>query len=507
MKETQLDFPAAFLDEDLKRHSLRGGTATMLAQGCKFILQLGATIILARLLTPEDYGLFTIVITVIAFVSLFKDMGISMAVISSPTLDQKQANALFWISVLLGVVLALVTAAFAPLIAWLFHEPRLASMILVMAVTFVLYGFSNQPMAWLSRQMRFLASAAIQVSALGLGILLGIASAWFGMGYWSLVLIQVGLTLFQAVGLIIAVRGIPSLPERVSIRPFLSVGGNLTGVNILGYLNRNVDNALIGWLRGARELGFYDKAYQLILLPILQVNIPLSTIAISALSRLQSELPRYRIYFEHIILILASLGMPLIAFLFVTADQMVLLALGDGWNGTVPLFRALAPAAFVDTFASAINWMFVSLNQTRRQLRSAIAVSAVTVAALILGAPWGALGIAIGFSLARVGVILPHLVYACQKSPVRWTGVMKILARPAFASLGAAVLLFFINERFLTLTSLFLNALSAGTIYAALYLALWVSVPGGGKRLRDIIRWTKSLVQGVPLLDGRSVAK
>lgn len=460
----------------------------MLAQGAKFVLQFGATIVLARLLTPEDYGLFSIAFSIVILASFFKDLGLSTATIQRAEINQLELSAMFWVNVVWGLALALATVIAAPWLAAFFRDPRLTEILWALATLSILAGISNQHWALLTRQMRFAASAIVELISLGLGIAVGVGTAWIGWGYWALIATQIVIAALRAGGGIIAAHWMPSLPRAVSVRSFLTFGGQITAVSILGYATRNLDNLLIGWQRGARELGFYDKAYQLLLLPIMQINVPIGTLAVAVLSRLGGNAAVYRAYCYRIALICASLGMPLIAFLFVATEPIVVLALGDAWRETIPLFRALAPAAFIDTFASTITWMFISLGQTARQLYASLVIAALIIASMAIGVQWGAVGVALAYSSARAVIILPLVIYACRRSPVRWTGFLKTLARPTVASLGSAALLVLLSPWMFSASNLGLTVLSASAAYAIFYLALWVLLPGGITLLTEIWR-------------------
>ena len=124
-----------------------------------------------------------------------------------------------------------------------------------------------------------------------------------------------------------------------------------------------------GWRYGAGTLGPYAKAYQLLLLPIQQINTPLTSVAIPALSRLQDQPERYRKFYKHAMLPVVAAGMLIIVFIFVAADDAVLLILGSQWTDVAPLFRALAPAAMIGTFNVATGWVYISLGQAGRQTR------------------------------------------------------------------------------------------------------------------------------------------
>ena len=178
-------FRTDHLKPDLKGRTVSGGTVTLANKGCKFALQMGSTVVLARLLTPQHYGLFGISTIITGFVSMFNDMGLSMTTLQVAELNPRQISTLFWVNVVISVTITLLTAASAPTIAWFYGELRLTLITLVLASGFILGGLSVQHRARLNRQMRFAALAAIDnTSVLVVGIATVIISGCYGAGYW-----------------------------------------------------------------------------------------------------------------------------------------------------------------------------------------------------------------------------------------------------------------------------------------------------------------------------------
>src|SRR2546430_12598779 len=180
----------------------------------------------------------------------------------------------------------------------LYREPRLIWITVAMGASFVFGAASAQHEALLRRQMRFKALAAIEMISLAAGICVGIGMALNGFGYWALVAMPIATALANLVAVWTALSWRPGPPRRGSgARTMLHFGASLAGVNLLNYLWRNADNVLIGWHWGAGPLGFYQKAYGLLLLPINQVNSPISGVAVSSLCRVQGDPERLRRYF------------------------------------------------------------------------------------------------------------------------------------------------------------------------------------------------------------------
>jgi O-antigen/teichoic acid export membrane protein len=474
---------------ELKQRSIRGGVAVAVAQICKFALQFISVVVLARLLTPEDYGLFSIVISISVFVNIFNDLGLNWATIQSPEINRRQVSALFWINFVFGCILALATVAAAPLIARIYREPPLMPMTIAMAASYILLALGSQPKALLRRQMRFSLIAVIEVATMAAGIIVAIISAMRGAHYWSLVLMQLTMNGTNTLAVWLAGRWLPGAPARFSeVKHMLNFGGQLTITQIFNYAVRNLDSLLIGWYWGTRPLGFYDKAYQMLNVQGLQVAIPIMGITLPVLSRLQADPQRFREYFDKFLMLAAAAGMSLSAFLFVSADEAVPLILGAQWLPSVPIFRMLAPAAFLGTSFVSVNWIFISLAQPARMFRSSVAIAVVTLAGFFVGLPFGAIGIAASFSVTRMILLLPLFFYACKESPLVWTRPLKTISRPALSAAGAVILILLLRQVFSLGQNLFFSLMILALLYVLFFLALWIILPGGRHSFLEIVR-------------------
>jgi PST family polysaccharide transporter len=414
-------FRTDHLDNDLGGRSARGGAMTVASQGVKFISSLVASVILARLLMPEDYGLIGMVAIVINFVSLFQYMGLSTATIKWAELNHQQVSTLFWLNMALSTAIMLTMAASAPVVAWFFGEPRLIWITLGYAISIVFTGLYIQHEALLSRQMRFGALAIIEISSILLGFASAIIAAWFGAGYWALVLNQLVITLVTVVGVWVACRWRPGLPVRGSgVRSMLSYGGNLTGFNLMTYFARNLDNALIGRVWGSYQLGLYSKAYQILLMPMQQINAPFAAIAVPALSRLVDSPERYRRAYLQILEKIAMITMPGVVFMIATSDWLILLLLGPQWAGASQIFVLLGIAAVIQPVTKTCWWLFSTQGRTDDLFRWGLLGGAIAVASIIIGLPWGPVGVAASYAVSDLLISTPLLFwYVGRRGPVR----------------------------------------------------------------------------------------
>lgn len=472
-------FSTEHLVGDLKRLSVRGGTATFAGQGAKFVLNLGSTMILARLLTPQDFGLIAMVTAVTGFVLTFKDLGLSMATVQRVEINHGQISTLFWVNVAISVGLTLITLALAPVIAWFYRDPRLLGVTAALSIAFIFGGLTVQHQALLRRQMRLGAVATIEVSSLAAGVLTALVCAWAGLGYWALVWMQIAVAFTDAVGVWIASGWRPGLPVRRSgVRSMLAFGGYLTGFGVVNYAARNLDNILIGRYWGAGPLGLYSKAYSLLLLPLGQIVAPMTSVAVPALSRLQSQPERYRAYYLKALKIVAYLTMPLVVAMGVLSSEVVLLVLGPNWIGAAPIFRILAITALFQPIVSTTGWIYVSLGQTRRMAAWGAVACSLIVISFVIGLPWGTIGVATSYAVITVLLVCPSFVVALRRSCLVPADIWRSVSRPFLLSvvIGIGMLAVRVLMPDQSVILRVLSSIIGGATVAIVALVTWSSV-------------------------------
>ncbi|HEX5891192.1 MAG TPA: lipopolysaccharide biosynthesis protein [Pyrinomonadaceae bacterium] len=474
------------LKAGLATRTARGGAVTFASQGFKFFASLGATMVLGRLLTPGDYGLIGMVVVVTGFVSMFKDLGLSAATVQRAEITSAQVSTLFWVNVALSIGVGMVTAALAPAVAWFYGEPKLTTIMIVYAFGFLFGGLTIQHEALLHRQMRFLAQAGCELVALVATISITIALAWRGWGYWALVGGHLTTSFVYMIGIWIVCRWRPGRPRfGTGVRSMLRFGGNLTGFGVVNFFARNLDNMLIGRVWGSNQLGLYAKAYQLLTLPIDQINAPITTVAVPALSRLNDSPERYRRAYVRIIEKIAVVTMPGIALLIATADWVVLIVLGPQWTQAAQIFAALGVAALIQPIANTTGWLFISQGRTDDMFRYGLVASTIIVTAIVAGLPWGAVGVAAVYALTWVTIITPMLFYwVGRKGPVRPRDFY-ITVAPAFGSALAVLGALFLFRRSVVIVSPFKGLVASFGIACVVALIFLYAIPAGRRALSD----------------------
>jgi PST family polysaccharide transporter len=413
-------FQTRHLLANLQSRTLSSGAVTAGAQIVKFVLSIASTMVLARLLPPEDFGLVSMVGALTSLLGLFKEAGLSTATVQRETISQEQVSNLFWINIALGAIIAFVGMVLALPVAWFYREPRLVGIMIVVSLTFILTGSAVQHQALLVRQMRFTSIAIIDVTSMLIAVLTGCGLAVKGFGYWSLVGMQLCLAI---IGMVLAwwfSGWLPALPSRQkSVLPLLSFGAHLTAADVVTRLARDSDSILIGRFWGAEALGVYSRANVLLARPLEQLLTPIDTVLMPALSRLQSDPERYRRTFLRAFDLVALTTLPLTAVLFALAEPIVLILLGAEWRAAAPLCAGFALAAVSMPVSLSTSWLLKSQGRGRDQFRGYSFLSVALMAAFVLAVPWGPKGMVLAFAAYGLFVRLPFLYYlAGRQGPV-----------------------------------------------------------------------------------------
>lgn len=428
---------------DLTGRSLRGGAVTLTAQLAKLLLSLGVLAILARLLTPGDFGLQAMAMVFVGFAGQLKDFGLSTATLQSRTITHPQVSALFWINVAFSGALAGTIALAGSAIAAFYQNTAMTDIVQVLAIGIFVSGLGSQHLALLRRQMAFRALATTEICGLAVGGIVGIGLAFAGAGYWALVAMHVAQALATSLTAYYFCPWLPGRPDfGVDTRRMIRFGSNLALFNIVNYVTRNADDALVGRYVGETALGAYARAYSLLMLPMRQLSTPIKAVTLPALSRLQDNPTEFRSYFLKSVEILALLTMPTVVIMGVLADEIVLLVMGPQWDFAAELFKVFALFAFFQAVPIAGSWTVTALGRSDRLLKWGTLQACIAVPVFLAGLPWGAMGVAVAATIMALVMMGPALAYALHGSPVRFSDVLKAVRVPVLLSASMIAVLF-----------------------------------------------------------------
>lgn len=414
--------------------AMRGSLYAGLGQAVAVACQIGSVLILSRLLVPADFGMVAMIGPVIAFLTIFQEMGLLQAVIQRKTLTYGQLNTLFWINLGLAAALMLVLFLAAPLIAAFYHQPSLTWLVRALALNMILTALGAQHFALLNRRMAFgkiaIYAGAVAICTLGGSILWALISPT----PWALV---AGTLVGAGAGTVMVWAWIDWRPARPEIAPgtadLLGFGAGVTGFKLANFLSRNLDNILIGRFWGGAALGFYDRAYKLILFPLNRVAQPLSQVMVPVLSRLQDEPHRYAHAFFRVFGLMQLAILPGVAAMTGLADTAVPFLLGQQWADSAPIFAALGLAALAQPLANPTGWLFVSQGRTTEMAWWGLASAIVTCAAFVWGVRFGVRELALTYAGVTMLKLFPLWFLVSRKGPVG-PGTIRSRILPLFCS-------------------------------------------------------------------------
>ena len=407
-----------------------------------------STIVLARLLTPADFGLIAMVGAVMGIAELVRDFGMTGAIIQAQNLSERVWRSLLWLSAAIGMVLAGIVALCAPLIAALYNEPRLVQITLLMAPGVFLSGLVMPLQARATKELRFGTLASLDVSTMAFGVVVGIVTAFLGWGFWALVAMAGAQFVVRLVVLWAIVRprfGPPRIVKETW--PLLGTGGSIFGAELLGYAEKNLDNVIIGATLGPTALGQYSRAYALFLLPLQQMNGPLGRVALPVLSTLRDEGERYRRYIRSAALVIGYLTLPTYAIAAGVAQPLVLLLLGPGWSTAATIFTLLAIAGFAQAIGRLRTWIYISLGHSHRQFVYDLVARPLIIAGYVFGIWWGGLnGLVITYGVMSLLLLVPGFAFAIRGTFVRGSDIVLPILRPAVMAMVAFVASYFVSR-------------------------------------------------------------
>jgi lipopolysaccharide exporter len=365
------------------------------------LLVLATTIVLARLLTPDDFGLVGIGLLVISYLDLVNDFGINAAVIQHRGDPVRVANVAFWVNISLAVVLTTLAIVGAPLVADFFDEPRATNVVRVLALTMLLTSAGAIHEARLRRGMHFsrrlLPELARAVAKGGTAIALALS----GAGVWSLVWGQIAGELVAAACYWIVMPWLPRpTVDRRLTRDLFRFGSHIATVGLLGTVLRNIDYVVIGRALGTRALGLYTLAFRLPQLLVEGAVTIVGQVAFPAFARVQAEPRRLRNGLLRGLRLTSLVITPLSIGLAFTADPFIRAVYGERWVAAIPVMQLLALYMLVQGATRLCGDVYKAMGRASLLSRLALVKLVVTVPLVLVAAEYGIVAVAAAQLLA-----------------------------------------------------------------------------------------------------------
>ena len=398
--------------------ALQGGLKMFLSQGVKLVVQIASIVILARLVTPEDFGLVAFLTSIFAFVGLFSEFGLTMAIVQKEQIQEKDLNTLFRISAGIGMLLLLCIGVAGLLTSWISGDARYQWIFGIFATMSFFKSMSTVPQGLIRRRLQFGLLSLQEAGAFVLGALAAVAIATQGRGILALMAFQFipGLLMCASSWLFAGWRPQRSVGSIQEASSYFSFGGSFTFVEIANTVCKHIDNLLIGKMWGMELLGQYTRAYALMLAPLNQVMGPIGAVLIPSFSRIHQNETEFKKLTMALFVSFVGLAAPAAAFLLTCSNPIVNLLLGPGWETAQKIFWWFGFAVFCKPLGCHIYWIFVSCGQMKQMMRWTIVNMLLTVLAILIGLPYGPIRVASLFSIFEIALQIPLAIYFLGKT-------------------------------------------------------------------------------------------
>lgn len=419
------------------------------------VLGIVVSVILARLLAPEDFGLIAMAYVFIELAQVFTDFGIGAAIIQSKNANARVLSSAFWATVSVGLLLALLTAAAAPLVATFYGDERLFAMMLALSLTLLLSGASVMPRAILHKEMRFSVAVASAMSGSLAGAITAVGLALAGFGVWSLVWQPIvgSSVAFLLVFLVCGWRPRATF-SWAGICSLARFSAHVLGNDLLGYMSRNADKLLIGRVLGSAALGFYSLAWQLMLYPLTHISSVIVKVLFPTLSLLQGEMARFRAAYLKATAAIGLVTFPLMVGLFMVSEDFVLAVFGEKWLPLLPVLNIFCFIGMLRSVMTTASIIYLSTGHTRTMFRITLVGTPLTVTAFAIGLSWGIVGVAVAYTMISFVISYVNLRIALKIIDLRVNDFHAVLARPFASAIAMGVGVWLIRSYLLEATSL-----------------------------------------------------
>jgi polysaccharide transporter, PST family len=460
---------------DLHRRSLRGGAVAMISQGGNVATQVISTVVLARILLPEDFGLVAMVSAITGYVAIFIDLGTRDAVSQHPSINSGEASALYWITAATGLVFALITVLCAPVIASFYGAPKLQAITIALAIPILLPGLYYQQYALMRRAMMFRKLAIIDISGNVIGTAAAILLAHLGYGYWALVWKPTITAFATACGVWFTCGWWPGRPAFTQgVKAMIRFGLNVTGYIIADNISRSMDRVALGYKYGPRELGFYQNALN-VYDNAANVSVSaLHNVATATLSKLRDDLDTLRRAWSTALSSLAFFAAPAFAVLAVVGQDLVVIVLGPKWKTAGMILSILALRGPGQVISSTHSWLHVAAGRPDRWRHWGVLNCGFTIIALLCGLKFGAMGVATSYAVLAYVIVVPALLYAGRPLGIRTKDVITTVGPQIFCALLTAGFGFALRGMLFDGTSMLVRLVALSFLCSAFYLAIIV---------------------------------
>lgn len=380
--------------EGVKKSIIQGGAWMSIGRILQVSVQIITSIIMARLLAPEVFGQYGMIMVFSGFSLLFMDPGLSPAIIQSKTIQGNSLSSIFWFHIIIAFFLTLALNILAPLIADFYEVSSLQIYINAVSLIFLLTAVSSVPEALIKKQLQFRTITIITLFSVISSNIIGIILAYTGWGLWSLIgqlLLLVGI---KSLFVLMYSKWIPKMHFRwVEVKQVLPFGFNVFGGGLISYWGRNLDDLLIGKVLGSSQLGIYTKAYGLLLLPQSNITTIVNQVLFPSFASIQDDLQQIKRIYLKAIQLISFITAPLMLGVFVMAEPIILMLLGKQWSEMIPLVKVFSILSIFQSVLGTTGNIFLSRNRPDIIFRLSLITNSILFVALIFSIQFGLMAV------------------------------------------------------------------------------------------------------------------
>jgi O-antigen/teichoic acid export membrane protein len=417
------------LERTYKKSILKSLSWSTLSKLSRQGIQLIFIFILARLLTPAEYGIMAMVMSFSMLAEILRDMGTGAAIIQKTDTSEDLFNTAFCFNIIVGILVYIAFYFTAPLIAAFFKQPSLVPLLRTFALIYIIGSMNIVQEAILQKNLEFRRLFFIDVISVTVSGVAAIFMAINNWGVWSLVYQHILMIVIATIVLWATSSWRPRLKFKWTIfKEIKHYSFYLFSYNVVYFFGRETDKFLIGKFIGAQALGIYQRAYMLMLLPINQINLIISRVMFPVFSSLKSDIAAMRNLYVQAITMIAFFTFPMMAMIFVLAEPLITIILGQNWIEVAFYLKIFVIYSMIESVGVTTAWIYKSLGHTRVMLKWGIFGAAVVILSAITGMQWGSKGIAISYVIAQLTILwLPGWAIAFKFIDLKIGPVLKKL--------------------------------------------------------------------------------
>jgi PST family polysaccharide transporter len=426
--------------EEAKRRAKAGPAILMIRRGFAIAVAFVSTITIARLVAPSAYGLANMSVVIFAFAAIFRDFGLTNAILRKGHISQSELSLIFWFNAAMTALLTVIVALASPFVARFYHEPIVQWVILVSLIGFLASGMTMQHRAIINRDLRFTALSVVDTIASVAGLLITIALAYLWRNVWAIVLGTVAQSIIASISCLWLSKWKPDKPRKSEeLNSLLKFGGNSSVYSISVFLSQNISSILIGHFFGSSLLGQFNRAQALLNLPVTNLIQPITQAALPLMARLRSAPEEYRATYLALTRRLCIFLMPLAIALTLASVPLTVALLGEKWRSAGYILMALAPNLGIMGLVYAVSDLFVTQDRSAELRNLGLIELVIRVGSICIGLTYGVVGAAAAYSFGTTIVGFLRMYVVGRRGPVSTRDQFKQMLPALPLVLGAAI--------------------------------------------------------------------